>query len=61
MKLLRHENLVRKPGILDQNGSIRDLSGHLSDINGETISENSLKKSLLLIYLHYQLFLVILD
>ena len=45
MKLLRHGEFGKeKPGILDQNGSIRDLSGHLSDINGETISENSLKK-----------------
>ena len=45
MKLLRHGVFGKeKPGILDQNGSIRDLSEHLSDINGETISENSLKK-----------------
>ena len=45
MKLLRHGAFGKeKPGILDQNGSIRDLSDHLSDINGETISENSLKK-----------------
>ncbi len=45
MKLLRHGVFGNeKPGILDQNGSIRDLSEHLSDINGETISENSLKK-----------------
>ena len=45
MKLLRHGEFGKeKPGILDQNGSIRDLSGHLSAINGETISENSLKK-----------------
>ena len=45
MKLLRHGEFGKeKPGILDQNGSIRDLSGHLSDINRETISENSLKK-----------------
>ena len=37
MKLLRHGEFGNeKPGILDQNGSIRDLSGHLSDINGET-------------------------
>ena len=45
MKLLRHGAFGKeKPGILDQNGSIRDLSEYLSDINGETISENSLKK-----------------
>ena len=45
MELLRHGAFGKeKPGILDQNGSIRDLSEHLSDINGETISENSLKK-----------------
>ena len=45
MKLLRHGAFGKeKPGIVDENGSIRDLSAHLSDINGETISENSLKK-----------------
>ncbi len=45
MKLLRHGTFGKeKPGILDENGSIRDLSQHLSDINGETISANSLKK-----------------
>ena len=45
MKLLRFGEVGKeKPGILDSNGKIRDLSGHISDINGETISEDGLKK-----------------
>tara|TARA_Y100001934_G_scaffold268873_1_gene351578 strand:- start:3 stop:845 length:843 start_codon:yes stop_codon:yes gene_type:complete len=45
MKLLRFGEMGQeKPGILDSNGKIRDLSGHISDINGETISEDGLKK-----------------
>ena len=45
MKLLRHGALgIEKTGILDQNGSIRDLSEHLSDNNWETINENGLEK-----------------
>ena len=45
MKLLRFGEMGQeKPGILDSNGNIRDLSGHISDINGETISEDGLKK-----------------
>ena len=45
MKLLRFGEMGQeKPGILDSNGKIRDLSGHISDINGETISEDSLNK-----------------
>ena len=45
MKLLRFGEMGHeKPGILDSNGKIRDLSGHISDINGETISEDGLKK-----------------
>tara|TARA_B100000927_G_scaffold232242_1_gene192308 strand:+ start:99 stop:941 length:843 start_codon:yes stop_codon:yes gene_type:complete len=45
MKLLRFGEMGQeKPGILDSNGKIRDLSGHISDINGETISEDGLNK-----------------
>ena len=45
MRLLRFGEMGQeKPGILDSNGNIRDLSGHISDINGETISEDGLKK-----------------
>ena len=44
MKLLRYGAFGKeKPGILDQNGSIRDLSEHLPDINGETIMLGSLE------------------
>ena len=45
MKLLRFGEMGHeKPGILDSNGKIRDLSGHISDINGETISEDGINK-----------------
>jgi 2-keto-4-pentenoate hydratase/2-oxohepta-3-ene-1,7-dioic acid hydratase in catechol pathway len=45
MKLLRYGEIGKeKPGILDQNGNIRDLSNHISDINGENISKESLNK-----------------
>jgi len=45
MKLLRFGEMGQeKPGILDSNGKIRDLSGHISDINGQTISEDGLNK-----------------
>ncbi len=45
MKLLRFGNLgEEKPGILDKNGKIRDLSEIVGDINGETISPDSLNK-----------------
>ena len=45
MKLLRFGEMGQeKPGILDSNGKIRDLSDHISDINGETISEDGLNK-----------------
>tara|TARA_B110000027_G_scaffold74297_1_gene79264 strand:+ start:115 stop:957 length:843 start_codon:yes stop_codon:yes gene_type:complete len=43
MKLLRYGEMGKeKPGILDNNGKIRDLSSHISDINGDTISKESL-------------------
>jgi 2,4-didehydro-3-deoxy-L-rhamnonate hydrolase len=45
MKLLRYGKLGKeKPGVLDSEGRIRDLSAHISDINGETISPKSLAK-----------------
>ena len=45
MKLLRHGEFGQeKPGIIDQDGKIRDLSKHISDINGNTISSDGLKK-----------------
>jgi 2-keto-4-pentenoate hydratase/2-oxohepta-3-ene-1,7-dioic acid hydratase in catechol pathway len=45
MKLLRYGKLGNeKPGILDAEGRIRDLSAHVSDITGETISPKSLAK-----------------
>ena len=45
MKLLRYGKLGKeKPGILDPEGRIRDLSAQISDINGETISPKSLAK-----------------
>ena len=45
MKLLRHGEFGKeKPGIIDQDGKIRDLSDHITDINGDTINASSLKK-----------------
>lgn len=43
MKLLRYGQAGQeKPGILDTAGNIRDLSTHVVDINGETITEEGL-------------------
>ena len=45
MKLLRFGNSgEEKPGIIDSNGKIRDLSSVIDDINGQTISQESLGK-----------------
>ena len=45
MKLLRYGKIGKeKPGILDKEGRIRDLSGHVSDITGETITPKALAK-----------------
>ena len=45
MKLLRYGEIGKeKPGILDQDGKIRDLSNHITDINGDNISEEGLNK-----------------
>ena len=44
MKLVRYGKLGReKPGIIDSEGQIRDLSTKLKDIDGKTINSNSLK------------------
>ena len=43
MKLLRHgDRGNERPGILDQDGHIRDLSSLVADINGETLSNGTL-------------------
>ena len=45
MKLLRYGEPGReKPGILDYEGKIRDLSGHAPDINGEVLTPEGLDK-----------------
>ena len=45
MKLLRYGEMGKeKPGILGQDGKIRDLSNHITDINGDKISEEGLNK-----------------
>ena len=45
MKLLRYGNAGHeRPGILDSNGKMRELDSVVSDINGKTLSEESLKK-----------------
>ena len=45
MKLLRYGPPgEEKPGILDGEGAIRDLSGHVGDITGETIGAESLAR-----------------
>jgi 2-keto-4-pentenoate hydratase/2-oxohepta-3-ene-1,7-dioic acid hydratase in catechol pathway len=45
MKLLRYGPVGQeKPGMLDRDGKIRDLSGVIKDITGETLSPTSLEK-----------------
>ena len=45
MKLVRFGNPgAEKPGILDSNGNVRDLSGHIDDLTGDTISPSGLDK-----------------
>ena len=45
MKLLRYgEPGQEKPGLLDNEGNIRDLSGYVTDINGETLTPGGLDK-----------------
>ena len=43
MKLLRFGDAgSEKPGLLDENGTIRDLSGLVSDVSGNTLSDAGL-------------------
>ena len=45
MKLLRYgKRGSEKPGLLDGDGSIRDLSGIVSDIGPETLTPRSLER-----------------
>jgi 2-keto-4-pentenoate hydratase/2-oxohepta-3-ene-1,7-dioic acid hydratase in catechol pathway len=45
MKLLRYGAIgAEKPGLLDDQGQLRDLSGHVSDISGDTLGDESLAK-----------------
>ncbi|MEZ5826417.1 MAG: fumarylacetoacetate hydrolase family protein [Geminicoccaceae bacterium] len=45
MKLLRFgPSGQEKPGILDADGAIRDLSGHVGDIDGSTLSADALAR-----------------
>ena len=40
MKLLRHGVIgAEQPSLLDADGNIRDLSGHISDVAGDTLSD----------------------
>ena len=44
MKLVRHGPLgAERPGFLDEQGLLRDLSGHMDDIAGEVLSRHSLR------------------
>ena len=45
MKLLRYGEIGReKPGILDKDGRIRDLSGVIADLAGEALGRESLSR-----------------
>jgi 2,4-didehydro-3-deoxy-L-rhamnonate hydrolase len=45
MKLLRYGSSGKeKPGLLDGKGQIRDLSGHVADISGETVTPAGLAR-----------------
>src|SRR4029079_8678073 len=45
MKLLRYGAKGKeKPGLLDKDGHIRDLSGVIADVTGETIARKSLAR-----------------
>jgi len=45
MKLLRYGSVGQeKPAVLDVDGKIRDLSAHVSDIDGSSLSDAALKK-----------------
>lgn len=45
MKLLRYGDIGQeKPGILDSDGNLRDLSNTISDINGDFLSQGGIEK-----------------
>jgi len=45
MKLLRYGDIgAEKPGMIDSDGNIRDLSAHVADITGEMLGDDSLAK-----------------
>ena len=45
MKLLRFGEIGReKPGLLDKDGQVRDLSAHVKDITGDILSPDGLKR-----------------
>lgn len=45
MKLLRYGNAgYERPGLLDSNGKLRDLSAHVADISGEFLQPETLDK-----------------
>ena len=45
MKLVRYGEIgAEKPGLIDSNGNVRDLSTLVSEINGDALSESSLTK-----------------
>ncbi|MDB2389706.1 fumarylacetoacetate hydrolase family protein [Alphaproteobacteria bacterium] len=45
MKLIRYGQIgSEKPGLIDHDGNIRDLSAHIDDINGHMLSDASLDK-----------------
>ena len=45
MKLLRYGEIgAEKPGMMDADGNIRDLSAHVADITGATLGEDTLAK-----------------
>jgi 2,4-didehydro-3-deoxy-L-rhamnonate hydrolase len=45
MKLVRYGAPGKeRPGILDQTGTIRDLSGYIADVAGESLSPSSVER-----------------
>src|ERR1700742_4830788 len=45
MKLVRYGNKgAEKPGLVDKSGQLRDLSGHIKDLDGAAYAPDSLKK-----------------
>ena len=45
MKLLRYGEFGKeRPGVLDKDGQIRDLSDHIEDLSGSVLNANSINK-----------------